>query len=160
MYRTLKETYIMFICLSDPLGRGKAVYHFVTKDLDDNHILNDRTHKIFYNASAFEKAGDPEVRAFLKFLNMRAASDPLTQKIQAEVALSKKAEKWRTDYMLWEDQIEEWKLEGREEGIAQGEKQGALNKAVETAKKLLKNNIPEKIIAECTGLSPEQIKSL
>lgn len=160
MYRTLKETYIMFICLSDPLGRGKAVYHFVTKDLDDNHILNDRTHKIFYNASAFEKAGDPKVRAFLKFLNRRAASDPLTQKIQAEVALSKKAEKWRTDYMLWEDQIEEWKLEGREEGIAQGEKQGALNKAVETAKKLLKNNIPEKIIAECTGLSLEQIKSL
>ena len=58
--------------------------------------------------------------------------------------------------MLWEDQIEEWKHEGREEGIAQG----ALNTAVETAKKLLENNIPEKIIAECTGLSPEQIKSL
>lgn len=57
--------------------------------------------------------------------------------------------------MLREDQIESGSTKaGRKESHR------AKNRAVETAKKLLENNIPEKIIAECTGLSPKQIKSL
>ena len=62
--------------------------------------------------------------------------------------------------MLWEDQVTEWKEEAREIGKAQGLKEGALNKAVETAKKMIKKCIDLKTISECTGLSLEQIKGL
>ena len=54
-YSDLKESYIVFICLDDPFGDGKPVYNFVTKELDGERILNDRIHKVIYNASSFEK---------------------------------------------------------------------------------------------------------
>lgn len=163
-YRNLKESYVVFICLNDPFGDGKAVYNFATKEVDGERILNDRIHKVIYNASGFEKAKEPKVRAFLKFVKERAATDLLTRKIQEAVDTCKYHQKWRAEYMLWEDQVTEWKEEAREigrtEGKAQGLKEGALNKAVETAKKMIKKCIDLNTISECTGLSLEQIKGL
>ena len=46
--------------------------------------------------------------------------------------------------------------EGRLEGLAEG----ARKKAIETAKKLLEKNIPAETIAECTGLTLEEVDKL
>ena len=62
--------------------------------------------------------------------------------------------------MLWKDQIREWKDEAREDGLAEGEAKGAKKKAIETARNFLKKNISAAIIAECTGLSLEEVNSL
>ena len=167
-YRNLKESYVVFICLSDPFGDGKSVYNFATKEVDGERILNDRIHKVIYNASDFEKAKEPKVRAFLKFVKERSATDLLTHKIQEAVDICKNHQKWRAEYMLWEDQVTEWKEEAREigkvqglkEGLSKGIAEGALNKAVETAKKMIKKCIDLNTISECTGLSLEQIKGL
>ena len=159
-YRNLKESYVVFICLNDPFGDGKAVYNFATKEVDGERILNDRIHKVIYNASGFEKAKEPKVRAFLKFVKERAATDLLTRKIQEAVDTCKYHQKWRAEYMLWEDQVTEWKEEAREIGKAQGLKEGALNKAVETAKKMIKKCIDLNTISECTGLSLEEVNRL
>ena len=48
--------------------------------------------------------------------------------------------------------IEEGKIEGRQEGAEQ--------KAIETAKKLIENRIPKEIIANCTGLALEEVEKL
>ena len=167
-YKNLKESYVVFICLNDPFGDGKAVYNFATKEVDGERILNDRIHKVIYNASDFEKAKEPKVRAFLKFIKERAATDLLTHKIQEAVDGCKNHQKWRAEYMLWEDQVTEWKEEAREigrtqglkEGLSKGIAEGALNKAIETAKKMIKKCIDLNTISECTGLSLEQIKGL
>lgn len=53
---------------------------------------------------------------------------------------------------------------GLKEGIALGEKRGLLagerKKAIETARKMLEKNIPAETIAECTGLSLEEVNRL
>jgi predicted transposase/invertase (TIGR01784 family) len=49
---------------------------------------------------------------------------------------------------------------GEERGISIGLSQGAHQKAVETAKSLLLKNISIDIVAECTGLSVEEIEKL
>ena len=46
--------------------------------------------------------------------------------------------------------------EGMEKGLLTGERK----KAIETAKNLLKKNVSAEIIAECTGLSLEEVKRL
>ena len=179
-YRRMKESYVIFICLADPFGDGKPVYSFVTKEEDGDRILNDRIHKVIYNASDFAKAGSPAVRSFLEFLKNRSASDAITRRIQTEVEVCKSHQKWRAEYMLWDDQVREWKEEAREEGlvegraegreegrkegravgIAEGEKRGKKENAIETARKLMKCNVSAGIISECTGLSLEDLDGL
>ena len=110
-YSDLKESYVVFICLDDPFGGGKPVYSFVTKEADGELILNDRIHKVIYNASSFEKAENPDVRAFLEFIKQHSATDRLTREIQSAVDSCKNHQKWRAEYMLWKDQIREWKDE-------------------------------------------------
>ena len=46
--------------------------------------------------------------------------------------------------------------EGMEKGLLAGERK----KAIETAKKMLENEIPIDLITECTGLSLEEVKRL
>ncbi len=124
---------------------------------------------MIYNASDFEKAKEPKVRAFLKFVKERAATDLLTHKIQEAVDTCKNHQKWRAEYMLWEDQVTEWKEEAREigrtEGKAQGLKEG-LSKGIaegktETAIKLIKMNLlSSEQIASATQLPLEEVNRL
>ena len=70
--------------------------------------------------------------------------------------------------MTWEQELkhrerivrEEALEEGREEGLAQGLSQGEQKKALETAKNFLTKDIAPAIIAECTGLTLEQVLAL
>ena len=173
-YIDLKESYVVFICLDDPFGGGKPVYNFVTKEADGGLILNDRIHKVIYNASSFEKAENPDVRAFLEFIKRHSATDRLTKEIQDAVDSCKNHQKWRAEYMLWKDQIREWKdearedglAEGREEGIAEGKAiglaegllEGERKKAIETARQLLKMNLGTvDQIATATQLSVKEV---
>ncbi len=173
-YIDLKESYVVFICLDDPFGGGKPVYNFVTKEADGGLILNDRIHKVIYNASSFEKAENPDVRAFLEFIKRHSATDRLTKEIQDAVDSCKNHQKWRAEYMLWKDQIREWRdearedglAEGREEGIAEGKAiglaegllEGERKKAIETARQLLKMNLGTvDQIATATQLSVKEV---
>ena len=49
---------------------------------------------------------------------------------------------------------------GEERGISIGLLQGEYKKAIETAKSMMQRNISIDIVAECTGLSPEEIEKL
>ena len=56
----------------------------------------------------------------------------------------------------YEDGVEQ----GISQGITQGIQQGSQQAKIETAKNLFLKNIPMDIIAECTGLSIDFIKTL
>ena len=153
-FKELKESYVVFICLDDPFGEEKPVYNFATKEVSGGRILNDRIHKVIYNASSFEKAENPNVRAFLEFLKSHTATDPLTKEIQTAVDSCKNHQKWRAEYMLWKDQIREWKDEAREDGLLAGER----NAKIEATKNLLKMNLlTVEQIAAAVQLSVEEV---
>ena len=50
--------------------------------------------------------------------------------------------------------------QGFSQGISQGISQGAHDKAVETARLMLANNIEISMVAKCTGLTEEEIKQI
>jgi predicted transposase/invertase (TIGR01784 family) len=52
------------------------------------------------------------------------------------------------------------KNEGFEAGMQQGMQQGIQQKAIETAKNMLKDNIPQNTIIKYTGLPTETIEQL
>ena len=58
--------------------------------------------------------------------------------------------------------LHEWELSERakKQGWEEGEKYGAEQTKIETAKKLIQKNIPLETIAECSGLSLEKVQEL
>ena len=72
--------------------------------------------------------------------------------------------KWRKGLMTFEMMLEEKKDEsfaqGLEQGIEQGIEQGAYNNKLETAEKLLADNMPPEIVVKYTGLPLEMVIKL
>lgn len=50
--------------------------------------------------------------------------------------------------------------DGRNEGIAIGEKKGERKGKIETARNMLKNGLSSDLIIKCTGISAQQISEL
>ena len=59
-----------------------------------------------------------------------------------------------------EEAYEEGLSKGIAQGISQGISQGAEQAKIETAKNMLENGISKEIIANCTGLSHEEVEKL
>ena len=124
-YTDLADTYIIFICLFDPIGKGLAKYTFRERCDEDLSIsLGSGTTKIIVNAkSSIEKVPE-DMKAFLRNLMEHTASSDLTEKIEAQVASAKNFRSWESEYMLFEEKLREEHEAGFEEGRAEGEAAG------------------------------------
>lgn len=66
MYRELKESYVIFICLNDPFDKGLPVYHFSNTCEEYPELeLNDDAFKVFVNAKGRKDDMSEDMRAFL-----------------------------------------------------------------------------------------------
>ncbi|MDE5613295.1 MAG: hypothetical protein K2I74_01425, partial [Treponemataceae bacterium] len=63
---------------------------------------------------------------------------------------------WRQQFMTWEQEMKEQVKERATEAF----EEGAAQKAVETARKLLDEAIPMETVARCTGLPLAQVEQL
>ena len=194
LFSNMKESYIVFICMFDPFGADMPIYTVKqTFEENDKLVLDDKTHKIFYNVKAFEKlSNDVETKAFLEYLYKHQSTSKFTESLERAVYQNRNNQLWRKDYMTLaynmyraaeaaaaeaaakaaaearEKALKEGREEGRNEGIAIGEErgislgitQGAYQKAVETARKLIDLGLPQDQIALVTGLSVEEIEKL
>ena len=177
-FSNMKESYIIFICMFDPFGADMPIYT-VKQTFEENEklIFDDKTHKIFYNVNAFEKlSNDVETKAFLEYLCKHQSTTKFTQSLETAVYRNKNNQNWRQNYMTLaydmymvakeaaevaaEKAFENGFSAGEERGISIGLSQGEHKKAVETAKSMMQRNISIDIVAECTGLSPEEIEKL
>lgn len=68
-YSELNESHVIFLCMEDAFGNGSPVYDFhqVCKQ-DSEVLLNDETHKVFFNASKYDKMPTESLREFLNSL--------------------------------------------------------------------------------------------
>ena len=184
-YAELKESYVIFICTQDPFGKGLPVYTFENTCREDGSLsLNDKSYKVFYNASAYGKEKDNELHALLQYLCEKQATSGFTQNIEALVETTKNNEKFRSVYMslnIREDDLRregsqigerigfergvaagrsEGMLLGRKDGIAEGARQGAYQNKLETAAAMKLEGFAFAMIAKITGLSVEEIEKL
>ena len=176
-YTELSETFIIFLCKTDPFDKGLPVYTFKSTCMEDkDFILKDETSKIFFNASAAEYEKDLEIQSFLNYIKCKEPTDELTDKIAKLIEDIKNREQNKEAYMiehlkvrdnimegLREGRLEGIKQglkEGRKEGLKEGLKEGAQQKAIEDAINLLKEgDTPEKI-SRCIGLPIEKVLEL
>ena len=144
---------VIFICNYDPFNSDLPVYTFKNYcEENKNLLLQDKAIKKFYNALAYEKENDIEIRAFLQYTCKEETADEFTNRIASLIHTIKQQEVSRKEYqtMNIHDQ----------DTFRRGKKEGAEQKAIETAKKLLSFGDSIEKIMQVTGLTKEEIEQL
>ncbi|MDD6487911.1 MAG: hypothetical protein PUF61_13300 [Spirochaetales bacterium] len=152
--KELKESFIIFICKTDPFKLGEPCYK--TKTIFENHpekIFDDKTRRIFYNASAYTKESDPELYAFLQFVSTNVPEDDFTGEIFNLVEQNKQDEQFRSEYMRCN--LHDYDI--MEDGIRQGKQEAKLEDARNL---IIKNKLDLEDIADCIGLPLETVQQL
>ncbi|MBR6295747.1 MAG: Rpn family recombination-promoting nuclease/putative transposase [Treponema sp.] len=176
-YPDLPASYILFICKTDPFADeeeekyGLPCYTFETICRENGRVkIDDKTLKVIYNASAYDKAEDERIRAFLHFIHTNSTGeDDFSQRLSKAVERLKENEKFRRDYAamnLHDRDIQritrrEALAEGMAKGLSKGIAQGQQQKAVEDAGNLLRMKLGTvEQIAQATSLPLEQVQEI
>ncbi|MCR5399363.1 MAG: Rpn family recombination-promoting nuclease/putative transposase [Lachnospiraceae bacterium] len=120
-YRDLKESYVIFICLSDIFGRERYVYTFRNLCIEDNGLeLKDEATKIFLNP--YGKGNISErLDEFFSYLREHKPTGQFTKELEESVVKARQNSLWRKEYMFSDmDRLilaEDCKIEGSEEHL-------------------------------------------
>ena len=104
-YPELKDSYILFICKQNPFNDddkpfGLPCYTFRNICEEKSDVkLNDKSVKVIYNSSAYEKEKDERIRNLLKFISTNEpGKDDFSNRLSSIVEQLKENEKFRSDY--------------------------------------------------------------
>ena len=165
-YKELPHIFVIFICIFDPFGVGKERYianerlSSEGKDITDEVNYNGGYDKIYLNAGPVKPThteGNKDLTNFLEYIRNNVISDELTEEMNNLVENTRINAEVELEYMTLEEKLNEFKAEGREEGIAKGKQE----EKVSLIKNMLQKNkycISE--IVELTQLSEEDVERI
>lgn len=101
-YSGLKESFIIFICLDEPFSENLPVYTFNRVCKENAGVkLCDESHIAIFNANAWKKETDSELKDFLEFVRSNKAMSDFTKEIEKMVEEKKFENTFINEYMAW-----------------------------------------------------------
>ena len=156
-YEELNKTYIIFICTFDLFKKGLPVYTFQNICREDDTLeLGDQTHKLFLNSKSHAEDIDPDIAAFLAYVDGKDAEGAFVKHLDEEVQKVKRHDETRREYMTLAMELERQKRQGFADGMAAGKAEGKLEMALH----MLQKSFDHRTIAEITQLSADAIEAL
>ena len=184
-YTDLPDSFILFFCPFDYMQKGLPIYTFKTRCTEDGAIiLPNGITQVLVNSAAAQKAQDPELKAFLNYMNGIISDRPFIRKIDNTVKALKEDEERRKNYMLLQSFEMDTRYYAKQEGIQQGIQQGkslglaegkslglaegkslglaegSRQKALETARILKQLGDTCQKIVQVTGLTQEEVENI
>ena len=148
-YNDLNDSFIIFICLFDVLGKNRSIYTFENICLEDKNIsLQDGTKKVIINAEEFKDTKNKELKEFLEYLKTGKTKSEFTREIETMIQAVKNNEQARQEYRL----MSTFEMDAREKG--------AYDKSIETAKLMKMEKLDISLIKKITGLPESEIEKL
>ena len=148
-YKTLNDSFIIFICLFDPIGKNRAIYTFENICIEDKTIpLLDGTKKIILNANAFNTTDNKDLQGFLQYVKTGKITTDYTGRIEQMIQAVKQNELVRKEYHILPVAL----MDAFDEGSRQ--------KALETARLMKQANCEIPFIEKMTGLSQAEVEAL
>ena len=148
-YKTLNDSFIIFICLFDPIGKNRAIYTFENICIEDKTIpLRDGTKKIILNANAFNTTDNKDLQGFLQYVKTGKITTDYTGRIEQMIQAVKQNELVRKEYHILPVAL----MDAFDEGSRQ--------KALETARLMKQANCEIPFIEKMTGLSQAEVEAL
>ena len=152
-YNNLNDSFIIFICTFDAIGKNKPIYTFENICIENKNIsLQDGTKKVIINAEAFKNTKDKELKEFLEYLKTGKTKSEFTRRIEKMIQTIKENEQARQEYRL----MSTFEMDARYKGFSEG----AYSTKKETAKLMKLKNFDIALIKEITGLPEEEIEKL
>ena len=155
-YPNLPDTYVIFICDFDPLGRKK--YRYTQKKIcreDPQLSMDDGAHTIFLSTvGTNEDEVSPDLVRFLKYVGTPLSDsekdfdDAFIQRIQSAVKEVKASREMGARYMTFQELLNDEREAGRKEGHAAGLKEGRIENLKNQVKKKLEKGKSVEAIAE------------
>lgn len=94
-YKNLKRSYVIFICTFDLFGKGRHIYTFENRCIQDYELaLGDETTKIILNTKGTMDDISPQMKHLLDYIDGLEASDEFTRELETAVKTVKNNEKW------------------------------------------------------------------
>ena len=160
-YTDLPDSFILFFCPFDYLSSDLPVYTFKTVCSEDKRIiLPDGVTKVIINSAASDKEANPELKAFLEYMNGIMSDRPFIRKIDRYIKELKGNEERRREYMLMQAFEMDARRDGIQQGLQQGKSLGFIEGKIETARNLLSMGLSIDDIIKATGLSKQEIGRL
>ena len=148
-YNNLNDSFIIFICLFDAIGKNRPIYTFENFCIEDkNTSLQDGTRKVIINAEAFNNTKDKDLKEFLEYLKTGKATNEFTRRIEKMIKAIKQNEQARQEYRL----MSTFEMDAMDKG--------AYNNKRETAKLMKKRGYPISEILLMTGIPESEIEKL
>jgi len=162
----LTNSYIIFICTFDPFNTGLPMYSFESRANEDNSlVMDDGSHRIVLNTTAFERCEDISIQNFLRYIETGEKRDRYTNDIDKAIKLAKENNEGRARFMTMEMALKEERRiarsEGLEEGRAEGRAEGLKEGRVEGEVKVyasIGRSIDE--ISELVGIPAEKVNEI
>ena len=152
-YNDLNESFIIFICLFDVIGKNKPIYTFENICIENKNIsLQDGTKKVIINADAFNNTRNKALKVFLEYLKTGKTKSEFTRRIEEVIQTIKENEQARQEYRL----MSTFEMDARYKGFTEGLKQ----KSIETAQLMKMEKCDNNFIMRITGLSEAEIEKL
>ena len=152
-YNDLNDSFIIFICLFDIIGKNRPVYTFKNLCIEDKNIsLQDGTKKVIINADAFNNTRNKALKGFLEYLKTGKTKSEFTRRIEEVIQTIKENEQARQEYRL----MSTFEMDARYKGFSEG----AYSTKKETAKILKQLGDSIQKIMQVTGLPEEEIEKL
>ena len=157
VYDNLKPSYIIFICTFDAFAKGRPMYTFRNRCVEEEGLeLNDEAAKIFLNSKGDSETLDPDVRAFLRYVDGKAAEGKFVKAVEDEVMRVKEHKETRREYMTYAMEIKRRELAKFKEGREEGRQEERLKMILA----MLRKGFSVESIAECAQTSVEYIMEL
>jgi predicted transposase/invertase (TIGR01784 family) len=148
-FKTLKKSYVIFICDYDEFGLGRHIYTFenICKEVPELK-LGDDTVKIILNTKGTADDVNDDVRELLEYIGGAVPKSPLTRSLEDEVQKLKSNEEWRVEFMTI-------RMRDRENRVL-----GGCEKVVSIVRSMRTKNMSSKEIAELIGESFDYVEEI
>ena len=129
------------------------MYTFRNRCLEKEGLeLGDQTTKLFLNSNGQSDSLDPDVAAFLRYVDGKAPHGEFVKELDQEVVRVKKHDETRREYMTLAMELRNREEEGIRKGISQANQITIMN--------LMDMRMPVDSIARAIGQTPQYVESV
>lgn len=151
----LPESYILFICTTDPFNEGLCKYEFtdMCRQVPMKELGTGAT-KVFINAKGRRADINREMQDFLDYLCDNNPRNDFTKDIETTIAHVKRNEDKRSEYMFFELSMMDARREAMIEGRAEGRAEGEISRGYKDVEQLVMSGLADEVRA-CEVLGVE-----